>query len=97
MFACTPVMSKDYYYKTETEPVLTLSVKNRSTEQVQETRCLGIANNTFSWCKQISKVVSKMGRAVSAVKRVSKATPPDVTRQVICALVTAWLLFCDLV
>ena len=77
------------------EPKLDLNINNIPIEQVQETKLLGITlTHTLSWSHQVDKVVSKMGRAVSVTRRISKGLPTDVIRQVLNALVLSQLDYC---
>ena len=77
------------------EPKLNLNINNIPIEQVKETKLLGITlSHTLSWSKHVDNVVSKMGRAVSVTRRISKGLPTDVIRQVLNALVLSQLDYC---
>ena len=82
-------------YQMRSEPKLNLKINNIPIDQVKETKLLGINfNNTLSWSHHVDKIVSKMGRAVSVTRRISKGLPQDVTKQVLNALVLSQLDYC---
>lgn len=66
-------------YQLRPEPKLNLYINNIPVDQAQQTKLLGITlNHSLSWSQYTDNIVSKMGRGVSVIRRLSKGMPPDV-------------------
>ena len=75
-------------HSLSSKPVLDIAINNTVIQQVEELKLLGvIIDNKLSWDKHIQRVVTKMGNALSIIKRCAKYLTHTLAKQVIQALV----------
>ena len=80
------------------KPVLNIAINNTVIQQVEEVKLLGVTiDNKLSWDKHVQKVVTKMGNALSIIKRCAKYFTHTLAKQVIQALVLSNLDYCSIV
>ena len=80
------------------QPELNLVINNVPVKQVQETKLLGVVlDKKLLWTKQIDKMVSKMGSAVSVVKRCAAFMSLRLIKLVLQSLVLSVLDYCPVV
>ncbi len=78
------------------EPKLKLYVNDVAVEQVQETKLLGILfDSKLTWSKHIEKVINKMGRSLSIIRRCCDFLPLYLRGSVIKSLVLSHLDYCS--
>ena len=78
------------------DPKLNLYIKGMAVEQVQKTKLLGIiVDSNLSWAQHIGKVVVKMGRGLSVIRRCSHFLPKNIMGNVIKTIVLAHLDYCS--
>ena len=69
-------------HQLEENPKLDLFINNIQIEQVYEVKLLGITiDNLMTWSKHIDNIVSRMGRGVSVVRRVSSSLTVEIRKQ----------------
>ena len=77
-------------------PKLYITINNESIKQVEEVKLLGmLIDHTLSWDKHILRIVTKMGNALSMIRRCTKYFTQQITKQVIQALVLSHLDYCS--
>ena len=75
-------------HSLSSKPKLSLTINKTVINQLEEVKLLGvIIDNKLSWDKHIQKVVTKMGNAISIIKRCAKYLTHQLVKQVIRALV----------
>ena len=75
---------------------LRLYVNDVAVEQVQETKLLGIIfDNKLTWSKHTEKVINKMGKSLSTIRRCWDLLPLNVRGSVIKSLVLSHLDYCS--
>ena len=85
-------------HQLECDPKLDLFIDNIQIEQVYVVKLLGITiDNQMSWSKHIDNIVSRMGRGVCMVRRVSRFLTVETRRQVLNAIVLSLLDYCFVV
>ena len=78
--------------------MLDIAINNTVIQQVEEVKLLGvIIDNKLSWDKHIQRVVTKMGNALSIIKRCAKYLTHTLAKQVIQALALSNLDYCSIV
>ena len=94
----TTSMVMGSHHTLQDQPVLNLCINKLSIQQVQETKLLGvILDNKLSWTKQINNTITKMGRAISIIKRCASFMPNSITKLLIQSLVLSNLDYCTVV
>ena len=85
-------------HQLEENPKLDLFMNNIQIEQVYEVKLLGITiDNLMTWSKHIDNIVSRMGRGVSVVRRVSSSLTVEIRKQVLNAIVLSLMDYCFVV
>lgn len=85
-------------HSLRSKPQLSLVLNNVVVEQVHETKLLGVTLDcNLSWSGHTDRLVQKMGRNISVVKRCSTFLSPQLTKQVLQTLVLSHLDYCSVV
>ena len=91
-------ISKTNSHALSKNPVLKLLISDKVIDQVQETELLGVTlDSKLSWSQHINKLVVKMGRGISVVKRCAHLLPLSTVKQVTQALILSNLDYCPVV
>lgn len=91
---CIVLGSKHSVRETQ---MLDISLQGQPIEQVKEVKLLGVTlDQTLSWSTHINKIVTKLSRSISIVRRNARYMSIETRKDVLQSLVLCYLDYCQL-